>query len=228
MCLRAAKFNRPPHVYPIKSGSTAFYSYSRGILRLKITSLRPSAAAVALLTAVVFGAATTAQEPQTTPAPQTPPAAQTPATPEGGPDHHIHTFPAPTNLQVLPKDLTGQQVHQIMDGWASALGTHCSTCHAPNPNEPPSANGHVRLDYALDIKPEKKTARLMYTMVQDIKTNYMSKIDNVGIEVSCGTCHRGHLSPPPFIPPPEHHMDMAPPPGGAAPAGEPPAAPPAN
>jgi Photosynthetic reaction centre cytochrome C subunit len=181
---------------------------------LKSIAFTPSAAAIALLTAALFGASTIAQTPQT------------PATPEAGAEHPMHAPPAPTNLQVLPKDLTGEQVHQIMEKWAGDLGTHCSTCHAPNPNEPPSANGRQRLDFALDTKPEKKTARLMYTMVQDIKTNYMSKIDNAGIQVSCGTCHRGHLSPPPFFPPVQH--PMAPPPGGAAPAAEPPAAPPAR
>ncbi|MGH9607663.1 MAG: c-type cytochrome [Terracidiphilus sp.] len=168
---------------------------------MKITSLTPPAAALALLTAAIFTVTTLAQEPQ---APQAP----------AGGEHHMHTMPAPTNLQVLPKDLTGAQVHHIMDGWAGALGTHCSTCHAPDPNAPAMSNGHQRLDYALDIKPDKKTARLMYTMVQDINGNYLSKIDNAGVAVSCGTCHRGHLSPPPFVPVEDH----GPPPVGAPPA----------
>ncbi len=179
---------------------------------MKNTVLTPRAAAITLFAAAAFAFTTVAQAPPAPAAPQSAPA------PMEGHEHHMHMFPAPTNLQVLPKDLTGEQVHHIMDGWADALGTHCTTCHAPDPNAAPLPNGHRRLDYALDTKPEKKTARLMYTMVQDIRTNYMSKIDNVGVPVSCGTCHRGHLSPPPFEP------------GGgpapAAPAGAPPATPP--
>lgn len=140
------------------------------------------------------------------------------------PMHGERHSPAPTNLQVLPKDMTGEQVHQVMEGWARALGTHCDTCHAPNPNATVEPGKRPRLDFALDIKPEKKTARMMYTMVQQINHDYIDKIDNDGIAVSCGTCHRGHLSPPAFKPEPEHHE--GPPP--AAPGTEPsPATPPA-
>jgi len=135
---------------------------------------------------------------------------------EAGVRHHFN-FPAPTNLQVLPKNLTGNQVHQIMEKWARSLGTHCTTCHAPNPNAAPPPNGHPHPDFALDIKPEKKTARLMVKMVEDINGNYVGKIKNSGIKVSCGTCHRGHLQPPLYIPPPEHH-------GPRPPAAAPPAA----
>ena len=40
----------------------------------------------------------------------------------------------------------------------------------------------------------------MYKMVEDINSNYISKIDSSGAPVTCGTCHRGHLSPEPFVP----------------------------
>ncbi|MGH9599937.1 MAG: c-type cytochrome [Terracidiphilus sp.] len=185
---------------------------------MKIPSFSPSGAAIALLTAALFAVATVAQTPQTPPAPAAPPS------PAAGAEHRMHTFPPPTNLQVLPKDLTGAQVREIMGTWADALGTHCSTCHAHNPNAPAGRNGHKRLDYALDIKPEKTTARLMYRMVGDINTNYIGMIDNSGVKVSCGTCHRGHLSPPPFVASEEHGPPM--PPAGAPPAGGPPTQPP--
>jgi hypothetical protein len=32
------------------------------------------------------------------------------------------SFPAPTNLKVLPKDLTGQQVYDRMEQWMAGLG----------------------------------------------------------------------------------------------------------
>ncbi|HEX8711863.1 MAG TPA: c-type cytochrome [Terracidiphilus sp.] len=156
---------------------------------------------------------------------QTEPSGPPPGAPAGAPMHREMHFPPPKNLQVLPKDLTGDQVHHIMEGWAAALGTHCDTCHAPNPNAPVQAGQRPRLDFALDIKPEKKTARMMVTMVEQINSEYISKVKNSGVKVSCGTCHRGHLSPPVFTPPPEHHEG---PPTHVAPGAEPaPAAPPA-
>lgn len=112
--------------------------------------------------------------------------------------------PAPTNLQVLPKNLTGEQVHQIMHQWEGELGTECSTCHVADKNKV-GRNGRPRLDFAADGKPEKNTARLMYRMVQEINTNYISKVGNSGMPVTCGTCHQGHLSPVPFIPKKEDH-----------------------
>lgn len=140
-----------------------------------------------------------------------------------GAPHQERHFPAPKNLQVLPKDLTGEQVHHIMEGWAGALGTHCDTCHAPNPNAKVEPGKRPRLDFALDTKKEKKTARMMVTMVKEINGNYISKVKNSGVQVSCGTCHRGHLSPPAFKPEPEHHEGQGVP--GAAPAPAPAPAP---
>ncbi|MGD0914554.1 MAG: c-type cytochrome [Terracidiphilus sp.] len=106
-------------------------------------------------------------------------------------------YPAPTNLQVLPKDLTGAQVRDIMEGWENDLGAECSTCHVRNPNDL-GPNGRPRFNYADDSKEEKKTARVMYTMVDTINANFVSKVPNSGVPVNCGTCHRGHLSPEPF------------------------------
>jgi hypothetical protein len=103
----------------------------------------------------------------------------------------------PTNLQVLPKNLTGAQVRDIMAGWANDLGAECSTCHTRNPNDT-GPNGRPRFNYADDSKEEKKTARVMYNMVDSINMNFVAKVPNSGIPVSCGTCHRGHLSPEPY------------------------------
>jgi mono/diheme cytochrome c family protein len=170
------------------------------------SSLRFYAASVALLTAVVLAAATVAQAPQATPSPQ--PAAKPPA------EEHNHSHAAPTNLKVLPKNLTGDQVHEIMEGWEAALGAHCNTCHTPDPNNI-GPNGRPRLNFADDSKPEKATARLMYRMTEDINKNYVSMVDNSGAAVTCGTCHRGHLGPEPFVAPDEHGPR---PPQGSSPA----------
>jgi mono/diheme cytochrome c family protein len=112
--------------------------------------------------------------------------------------------PAPTNLKVLPKDLTGDQVHEIMEQWEAALGTHCATCHTADPNNI-GPNGRPRLNYADDSKPEKSTARLMFKMTDVINRNYVGTIESSGAPVTCGTCHRGHLGPEPFVAPPDKH-----------------------
>lgn len=172
------------------------------------SSLLPPAA-VALLTAVVFAAAAIAQ------APQNPP-------PAGG-GNPPRSFPAPTNLKVLPKDLTGQQVHEIMEGWAGQLGVHCNTCHAADPKNI-GPNGKPRLNFADDSKDEKAMARIMYTMTEDIKKNYVAKVaaidkmDEPAAPLTCGTCHRGHQDPEAFVPPPEQ-----PPAGGMGAMPAPPA-----
>ena len=162
-------------------------------------------ASVTALVSVSFAVAAVAQ----TPATQQPPAEE----------HHHHEEPAPTNLQVLPKSMTGEQVHELMHKWEAALGAECSTCHAADPNNI-GPNGKPRLKFADDSKPEKATARLMYKMVNEINGNYIDKVDNSGVPVSCGTCHRGHLDPPIFAPPKEDHDHghEAPPPGGAKPS----------
>jgi hypothetical protein len=162
-----------------------------------------------LATTTVFAAfivlvATAAQAPQSGPPtqpPSSPAVANAPQIP-GAPAKRTH--PAPTNLQVLPKDLTGEQVHEIMEHWEASLGAHCGTCHAVDPKNI-GPNGRPRLNYADDSKPEKITARKMYQMTEGINLNYISKIDSSGAPVTCGTCHRGHLGPEPFVPAPEDH-----------------------
>jgi hypothetical protein len=143
--------------------------------------------------------------------------AQTPAAqqPAAGEAKHHHEEPTPTNLKVLPKTMTGEQVHDLMHKWEASLGAECSTCHTADPNNI-GPNGKPRLNFADDSKPEKNTARLMYKMVEDINANYIDKVENSGVPVACGTCHRGHLDPPIFAPPKgDHDHDHPAPPAGA-------------
>ena len=119
----------------------------------------------------------------------------TPGSTESAPPQHV--YPAPTNLKVLPKSLTGAQVREIMHQWEDALGVECATCHARDPKSL-GPNGRPQFDYADDSKPEKATARLMYAMVDDINVNYIAKVDGSGMPVTCGTCHRGRFAPEPF------------------------------
>lgn len=175
---------------------------------MKLTSLIPPVAAASLLVVVVFAAAAVAQAPQDQPAPPTPPAAagspQQGAPPAG---HPMRNYPAPTNLKVLPKNLSGREVRDMMEKWAGSLGVHCDTCHAADPKNI-GPNGRPRLNFADDSKPDKQIARLMYTMTEQMNKEYIRKAmemdtDDEGSPVTCGTCHRGHKMPEEFVIPRE-------------------------
>ncbi len=165
--------------------------------------------AVAALVAVPFAVAPravhAAQNPQ-------PPAPQTDAAPQAGAAPRHWNPPAPTNLQVLPKNLTGEQVHAIMEQWEGQLGSGCRTCHAVDKTKV-GPNGRPMLNFADDSKEEKQTARLMYKMTEKINADYISMVPNSGQAVTCGTCHRGHLAPEEFVP--ARHEEHGPAPAAA-------------
>lgn len=115
------------------------------------------------------------------------------------------SFPAPTNLQVLPKDLTGEQIHTLMVQWTTSLGAQCIACHAED-LESAGLDGRPLLNFAADSKPMKTVARTMFTMTEQINSKYVASIKNSGVPVSCGTCHRGRLEPEPFVPAPSTEM----------------------
>jgi hypothetical protein len=195
---------------------------------LKLSSPLFAAVAAAAFALTALGQSHEAQKPQ----------------PGGAAEHHHHDEPAPTNLKVLPKDMTGEQVHELMHKWAGDLGAECSTCHAADPNRK-MPNGRPALNFADDSKEEKNTARLMYRMMGDINKNYLSKVpehhhdrmadhdhdkvrdkdhdevadhDHDKAALSCGTCHRGHVHPPAFTPPKaDHDHDHRSAPAGAQP-----------
>jgi Photosynthetic reaction centre cytochrome C subunit len=182
----------------IPSGRLAT-SFEKDSFSLKLTAFALSASAAVVAAAIALSSATgsvhAAQQPA---APQ--PAAQAAAP-------HVHPpNPTPTNLKVLPKNLTGDQVHEIMHHWEADLGATCGTCHATDPKNI-GPNGRPRLNYADDSKPEKATARLMYKMTEEINGQYISKVDSSGDPVTCGTCHRGHLGPQPFKGAEDHDHD---------------------
>ncbi|QMV19532.1 c-type cytochrome [Granulicella sp. 5B5] len=114
-------------------------------------------------------------------------------------------MPAPTNLKVLPKDMTAQQVVAIMHKWEGDLGVECNYCHAKD-----DTTG--RLNFASDANPIKDRARVMMKMTHAINADYLTQFTDPKPEngVSCGTCHRGMAKPSVFTPPP--HERPAPPP----------------
>ncbi len=102
-----------------------------------------------------------------------------------------------TNLKVLPKDISKRDLESTMRGFAFALGVRCEHCHVEK-----KAPEHG-LDFALDDKDAKKTARLMLQMVGAINHDYISKVsktatDAAPIQVQCVTCHRGLTQPRPL------------------------------
>ena len=125
---------------------------------------------------------------------------QAPAAPGGR-----GAMPSPTNLQVLPKDISHEDLIKTMRGFTGGLGVHCTFCHTMG-------------DFASDAKPEKQIARTMLRMTQEINEKYLSQVNVADAQpeqklVTCGTCHGGHEIPAAFVPPPEPEHRM-PPAGG--------------
>jgi hypothetical protein len=104
---------------------------------------------------------------------------------------------APTNLKVLPKTWSRQQVGALMNTFNESLGVQCAHCHAEDPTAPPPAAGqNPRLDYALDTKKEKDIAREMIKAVMATNDGTKALGDAAVTEkVSCWTCHRGEKAP---------------------------------
>ena len=63
-------------------------------------------------------------------------------------------MPKPTNLKVLPQDISGEDLVKTMMGFRAALGVQCNFCHAQNPET-------KRMDYASDANPVKANARII-------------------------------------------------------------------
>jgi tetratricopeptide (TPR) repeat protein len=92
-----------------------------------------------------------------------------------------------TNLKVLPKDISKEDLVATMRGFAGGLGVRCNHCHVGE-----SPNDLKGMDFASDDKKEKGIARAMLTMVGEINGTLIPKtgIENP-IQVKCATCHHG-------------------------------------
>lgn len=95
------------------------------------------------------------------------------------------------NLKVLPKDISKDELDEVMDGFKVALGVKCGHCHAPRTDDP------SKLDFASDAKIEKEITRKMMKMTAKINKKYFQRVDENGImaNISCITCHNGNTSP---------------------------------
>jgi photosynthetic reaction center cytochrome c subunit len=123
-----------------------------------------------------------------------------PTPPTAPPAEAHHEMPKPTNLKVLPKNISSKDLLATMHQFTGSLGVHCNFCHVED-----KATHH--LNFASDAKPEKRSARIMMRMTKNIDGKYLAQLpDHGGMQkVGCGTCHRGHSTPTEFVPPQEKH-----------------------
>ncbi|WP_158749280.1 c-type cytochrome [Acidobacterium sp. S8] len=124
------------------------------------------------------------------------------AAPAGEQQHHM-PLPKPTNLKVLPKDISPDDLIKTMRGYSQALGVHCNFCHEVDEKT-------HKANFAADTKEDKKFARTMIAMTREINTKFMTQINDPDAKpadktVTCGTCHRGSQMPAQFVPKPEEH-----------------------
>jgi Photosynthetic reaction centre cytochrome C subunit len=114
-------------------------------------------------------------------------------TPEGSSSAHLPAHPKPTNLKVLPKEISGDDVDKLMHQYEQYLGVPCGYCHEENPET-------KQIDYASDENPVKETARFMISMTSDINDKYLSRFGDrrYAAPITCGNCHRGQVQPPSF------------------------------
>jgi tetratricopeptide (TPR) repeat protein len=97
------------------------------------------------------------------------------------------------NLKVLPKDISHDDLINIMKGYTRALGVRCTYCHVGEEGKPFRAE-----DFPKDEKPPKEKARVMMRMVKEVNDNYLATLAHRAdppINVQCATCHRGVAQP---------------------------------
>jgi hypothetical protein len=106
-----------------------------------------------------------------------------------------HDDEKPTNLKILPKDISEKELHDVMKNFSISLGVRCGFCHV---SEQVEGQQRSKFDFASDNKPEKKIARDMMLMMSAINKNYIGKIiggDHTLEQINCVTCHMGRKTP---------------------------------
>ncbi len=107
------------------------------------------------------------------------------------PKHDEH----PKNLKILPKNISGDELHEVMRGFSQSLGVKCGYCHV---SEKIEGQEKPKFDFASDNKPEKNIARNMMIMVSAINEKYIGKMigaDHPLEQIKCVTCHMGRTTP---------------------------------
>lgn len=113
------------------------------------------------------------------------------------------------NVQVLPHTLSRQELIDVMRTFTRGLGVKCNHCHVVTATEP-----EEKLDFPSDAKEEKRVARVMIQMANQINTTWLERVEKAeghtephvvpplpaDQRVWCWTCHRGKTEPE--LPPP--------------------------
>jgi hypothetical protein len=96
-----------------------------------------------------------------------------------------------TNLQVLPKDTTQEQLMSVMKAASLSLGVRCWYCHEG------TGDDFSTFNFAADTKEPKQTARAMLRLTSQINAALKDVGPNKGdvAKVTCMTCHRGNKTP---------------------------------
>lgn len=108
------------------------------------------------------------------------------------------TPPEWKNLKVLPQDISKDSLFGLMKGYSKSLGVQCNFCHVPKEDDP------QKLDFPDDSKIQKKIARGMITMTDEINDHYFKphypdpKPAQVS-DVQCIMCHRGNSNPEEYL-----------------------------
>jgi hypothetical protein len=87
-----------------------------------------------------------------------------------------------TNLEVLPADITKEEMKQSMKLISRSIGVKCEYCHRTDTR-----------DYATDEITEKRIARKMMHMVEQLNRDTFTWED--APRVTCFMCHRGDVEP---------------------------------
>jgi hypothetical protein len=97
------------------------------------------------------------------------------------------------NLQVLPKDITKEQMDSVMHHYSEALSVRCNFCHVRN-------DSTKKFDFASDDLPHKRKAREMMKLTDKINDDYFDvtggqRTISTALMVTCYTCHHGSTDP---------------------------------
>jgi len=98
-----------------------------------------------------------------------------------------------TNLKVLPKTVSRQELLGTMRGFALGLGVRCTYCHVGREGAPLDS-----VNFASDDKRPKRVARVMLEMVDHINGEHLAMVPDrpePHVVVRCETCHRGVARP---------------------------------
>lgn len=113
------------------------------------------------------------------------------------------------NLEVLPHDISDDELTAVMQSFEIALSMGCNDCHAKSEKDP------SKLDFKSDDHPNKDITRYMMKMTAQINEQYFDVggdfKDNYLYQeypVTCNTCHNGHARPVYRISVPINYSEM--------------------